>query len=188
MKKISGKFRYIAVAALVTAFLIFLDQLSKRIVVYYIPYPDAPTYDVIPYLFNVTHVRNTGAAFSFGADSAIAMPIFIAVTAVCLVVLAFAIAKWGKRSKLLLSALCLIFAGSAGNLIDRLTNFGADGKRYVVDFIRFTFWPQFATFNFADVCVCVGAVLFLIYVLFFEGRKEKREKKKDLAKGDGGNA
>ena len=117
-------------------------------------------------------MRNTGAAFSFGANTSWAMPVFIVMTFVCLAVIIFALVKWGNRSKLLFASLCVIFAGAAGNLIDRLTNFDEAGRRYVVDFIRFTFWPEFACFNFADICVCVGAVRFLIYFLFFEGKKK----------------
>ena len=174
MKKISNKYRHLVIAALIAAVLIFVDQLSKRIIVATIPYSPygSEVYYVIPYLFNVTHVRNTGAAFSFGANTSWAMPVFIVMTFVCLAVIIFALVKWGSRSKLLFASLCVIFAGAAGNLIDRLTNFDEAGRRYVVDFIRFTFWPEFACFNFADICVCVGAVMFLIYFLFFEGKKK----------------
>ena len=177
MKKISSKYRHLVVAALIAAVLIFVDQLSKRIIVLTIPYSPygSEVYYVIPYLFNVTHVRNTGAAFSIGADSSAAMTVFIVLTFVCLAAIIFALVRWGTRSRLLFASLCVIFAGAAGNLIDRLTNIDESGRRYVVDFIRFTFWPEFACFNFADICVCVGAVMFVVYFLFIDGRIEKKK-------------
>ena len=62
-----------------------------------------------------------------------------------------------------------MFAGALGNAIDRVF-FG-----YVVDFIE-TVFMEFPVFNAADIFVCVGAALFIIYELFFE-QADKKEKK-----------
>lgn len=56
-----------------------------------------------------------------------------------------------------------------GNLIDRI----ATGV--VVDYINVLFM-NFAIFNFADICVCVGVGLLMVWVLFDSYFKEKAEK------------
>ena len=59
--------------------------------------------------------------------------------------------------------------GERGNLIDRI----ATGV--VVDYINVLFM-NFAIFNFADICVCVGVGLLMVWVLFDSYFKEKAEK------------
>ena len=58
----------------------------------------------------------------------------------------------------------LLIAGGLGNLIDRIVH------GFVVDFIHVLFFGY--VFNFADCCITVGAVLFVIHMLFFS-YKEK---------------
>ena len=86
-------------------------------------------------------------------------------------------AAWGMLSgkqTLLIAAtaaffsLILVVSGGIGNLIDRMA------QGYVVDFIRFAFWDRFPTFNVADIAITVGVALLLIYILFIEGKKEKK--------------
>ena len=63
----------------------------------------------------------------------------------------------------------LVISGGIGNLIDRIR------IGYVVDYIEVRLF-RFAIFNFADICVTVGIVLLLIYILFFFGKKPAGEK------------
>ena len=59
--------------------------------------------------------------------------------------------------------LALILGGTIGNFIDRLR------YSYVVDFLSFTFFcKDFAVFNVADMCITVGAILLLIYIIIFD--------------------
>jgi signal peptidase II len=53
-------------------------------------------------------------------------------------------------------AIGLILGGALGNLSDRLFR-GHHGS--VVDFITLTHWP---TFNVADSCVTIGAILLIV--------------------------
>ena len=46
-----------------------------------------------------------------------------------------------------------------------------------MDFIELLF-VNFAVFNVADICVCVGTAMLVIYILFLADRK-KEEKKVD---------
>ena len=59
----------------------------------------------------------------------------------------------------------LLMSGGIGNLIDRIAH------GFVVDYIHVLFFDY--VFNFADCCITVGAVLFVIHVLFFtrEGKE-----------------
>lgn len=109
--------------------------------------------------FNLTYVRNYGAAFSFLADSGGWQRWFftgIAVVAVGL--LSFWLAKTPKHQIWLVIGFNLILGGAAGNLYDRIA-YG-----YVVDFLDFTIpiygrWPAF---NVADMAIVVGAACVLI--------------------------
>jgi len=132
-------------------FLLFLaDQASKWAVVHLIGFQEAVT--VIPGLFSLTHVYNTGAAFSMMHDSNRFFSILSLVVFVLLIVLrrhfmGF-LMQWGW---------VLILSGILGNVTDRLL------RGHVVDFLDFQIgsyhWPAF---NVADSCICVAAGLFLI--------------------------
>ena len=173
------KYRYLFVALILIAATLLADVVSKQLVHEHIAYGDR--FPVIPYLIGFGHVHNTGAAFSFGADNPNAIYVFIALTFVCLLVLGFAIYRWGTRSRLLLVAISLIFSGALGNWIDRVR------MGEVEDFLYFDFWKSFPTFNIADSCICIGAVLFIVYILFFEEKAAKRaQAAKNAAQGDSG--
>lgn len=73
-----------------------------------------------------------------------------------------------KNNLLLSIALILIDAGSIGNLIDRA--FYNEG---VIDFLHLEF-IDFPTFNFADSCLTCGAIVLMVYVLFFYKEPDKK--------------
>ena len=70
------------------------------------------------------------------------------------------------------AALLLILAGGVGNLIDRVLN----GE--VVDYINLLFM-QFAVFNFADICVCVGVGLWVLVIFLEELHAENGQSPKE---------
>ena len=69
-------------------------------------------------------------------------------------------------------SLLLILAGGIGNLIDRVLN----GE--VVDYINLLFM-QFAVFNFADICVCVGVGLWVLVIFLEELHAENGQSPKE---------
>ncbi|PTQ67676.1 signal peptidase II [Pseudomonas sp. GV071] len=111
---------------------------------------------VIPDLFSWTLAYNTGAAFSFLADSSGWQRWLFALIAI---VVSATLVVWLKRLKAdetwLAIALALVLGGALGNLYDRIV------LGHVIDFI-FVHWKdvwRFPAFNIADSAISVGAVL-----------------------------
>jgi len=130
-------------------------------------------YEKIPLnsFINLTHHRNTGAAFSFLADAGGWQRWFFVLLATA-VSGAIGVWLWRIRNEgqaLLAAGLALVLGGAIGNLIDRIA-FG-----YVTDFIQVWFgnWA-FPSFNIADAGISVGAALLIIDALFFSGREETK--------------
>ncbi len=159
--------RRFAVWMAVAMLVVVADQLTKLAVIHYID-----LYDRVPLasFINLTHQRNTGAAFSFLADAGGWQRWFFTILA--LLVSAF-ILRWLWRARRdaplpLAAGLSLVLGGAVGNLIDRLMH------GYVTDFIQVWFgdWA-FPSFNIADSAITVGAALLIVDSLFFSGRTDK---------------
>ena len=130
----------------------------------------------IPYLFNIIVVHNEGAAWGILSGNQIGL--------IILSILLFAFLVWyfvkeKKKSWLLVVSMAFIYGGCIGNLFDRIV-FG-----YVRDFIQFAFWQSFPIFNFADVFLTVGVILFAIYLIIFLVKKEKSEDTEVVRAGTG---
>lgn len=131
-----------------------LDQITKIIV-------DANKMHVclIEGVLNISISYNEGASFSFLHGVPWAQTFFIVLTVVILIAgLAFLMILKPK-SKWLNASIALMFSGTIGNFIDRLS------FKCVRDFIDV---PFFANFNVADSCLCVGAFMVIVYVLFLD--------------------
>lgn len=139
---------------LVVAFFVAaLDQLTKTWITSNLGLYE--TVPVIPGLFNLTHITNTGAAFGLLAGKdAWRHTFFQIVSVLALGVLIYLYRSSASRTYSLLWGCGLIFGGACGNLIDRLRH------RYVIDFLDFyvstLHWPAF---NVADSAITVGGVL-----------------------------
>lgn len=136
-----------------------MDQLVKRIIVANLSL--AQTIPVIQDIFHITYIRNTGAAFSLMDGMQwflVLFPVLLVVAAV-----AFLLIKGKSAHPLLLVSVSMIAGGGIGNLIDRIA-YG-----YVVDFFDFRIFP---IFNVADIFVCIGCGLMILYVLFFDGKND----------------
>ncbi len=161
-QKMQQKAPAIFTCLLLLAIMVGLDQWTKWAITKNIPLDG--TVVVIPGFFELTYVRNYGAAFSSFAG--IGMWFFYILTIGAIIVMVYAFFKT-KDSKMEF-ALALILAGAVGNLIDRLL-FG-----YVRDFFRFyIFGSPFAVFNIADVCITLGFIL-LMFVMLYDDWKERK--------------
>ena len=123
---------------------------------------------VIPYLFNFKLVHNMGAAWGMLAGKQVFL---IALTFVFLAIFIFYYIKEKNKTWLLTVAFGFIFGGCIGNLYDRLF------LGFVRDFIQFDFWQSFPIFNFADIFLCIGVVLFVIYLIVYYVKLYKNNKK-----------
>lgn len=143
---------------LLAAAVCFLDQATKLWVAAILPYetffpPDA--IEVIPGLFNIVHVGNTGAAWSMfsGYSWALAIVGFAALALVYYMRRALELEK--PRLQL---AFGFIIGGVVGNLIDRVR------LGYVIDFLDFHYdGYYFPSFNVADSGITVGVALYILF-------------------------
>lgn len=143
---------------IVAAIVVILDQISKWLVVKYLPLYDRVA--LLPFL-DVTHVRNPGAAFGIFRDlpENARLILFAVVLVTAVVVILYFLNKTGPKDMLLRFSLGLILGGAIGNSIDRFR------LRYVTDFIDFHWfgdpslhWPPF---NIADSAITIGVILIL---------------------------
>jgi len=146
--------------------IILLDQFTKGAVQSNLIFGEVVP--VINGFFNITHVKNTGAAFGFmaGSSEIIRIILFLIVPVLACAWLAWLI-WWVRHQSLLLGiAYSMILAGAIGNLIDRFS------MGYVVDFLDFYYdTHHFANFNVADSSITIAAGL-LIFDFFVQMKKE----------------
>jgi signal peptidase II len=91
--------------------------------------------------------------------------------------------KYRHGSKFALTSVALILGGGIGNLIDRIR------MHEVVDYLKLEFF-DFPIFNFADICVVVGAIMFCVFVIFLD-KSNKTDSKVQVSEkkdGDSGDA
>lgn len=133
---------------------VVLDQVTKWMVVKAIPLWGAVT--VIPGFFDVSHVRNTGAAFGLFASFAAPWRTWLlngVATLVFAAVLVYAL-RTPATEKRVQTGLALILGGAVGNLIDRVT------QGFVTDFLHvYVGKHQWPDFNAADSAISIGVVL-----------------------------
>ena len=144
---------------LISAFVILADRLSKNWIIAHI----RPGYSIpiIPGVFRLSHVLNTGAAFSLLENAPpnavrIGLIAFSVVAAIIVFVLLWRV---GRTLTLTSVALALILGGALGNLYDRIR------FHHVVDFLAVKIvhynWPDF---NVADSSIVIGACLLLLEI------------------------
>lgn len=143
--------------------IVALDQIAKILVTAFLDKTDSIC--VIPYLFDFVYVENTGAAFSILSGRTG----FLGIISVlfCIGVPVYWL-KVKPKHKLMKTSLTLLFAGALGNAIDRIF------RGFVVDFISASFM-EFPVFNVADISIVFGAILLVVYVMFYE--KEEKDGK-----------
>lgn len=186
--------------------LYILDQLTKAWTVSNFAPPwshDAHQWQIIPDWFHWIRVHNQGVAFGLGNGTSWAPVVFLIVPIIALVLIRVFWKKGAFDHIISRIAVALLLCGIFGNLTDRLvqgflleevkggTFWERLSEGYVVDFIsvRLPFYDKIVpasggwwpTFNVADSCICIAAVL-----LFIGGVKD--EKAKELAKNENAKA
>ena len=152
MKSQGYSFQLVVAAVIVAA-----DQLTKLIIRREFQLFDSV--EVIPNLFSLTRIHNTGAAF--GLLDTVDLPFKTALLALvstgALAGLAVFAASLPAMHRLARVGVALVVGGAAGNLIDRLW------LGYVVDFVD-VYWRgwHFWAFNVADAAISVGMALIIL--------------------------
>ncbi len=173
-----------------------LDQITKFWTITTFPPPwHAPGkyIAVIEDVFHLLRVHNQGVAFGFGNGTAWAPVVFLIVPIIALTMIRIFWKKGVFQHPVSIIAVALLLCGIFGNLTDRLVQGflledfkGASfwerlSQGYVVDFIAVKlplydklvpssggWWP---TFNVADSCICIAAVMLFIGGLLEEAQK-----------------
>lgn len=148
-----------------TALVLVLDQAGKLWVDHVFRLHES--LELTPF-FNLTYLRNTGAAFSFLGDAGGWQRwLFMGLAFAASVLLGWWLWTLQRGQRMEAAGIALILGGAIGNLIDR-TLYG-----YVIDFFDFHVgtW-HFAAFNVADSAITVGVGLLLLDSLPNRGNRE----------------
>jgi len=154
-----------------TVLILLLDQGTKSLVNQSLRlYQSVP---VIDGFFNLTHIRNTGAAFGFlaGEQGGVGSYVLMAFSVFAIGFIVVLLRRLPENETSLIVSLTFILAGALGNLADRLL-YGE-----VVDFLdvywRGYHWPAF---NVADSFICIGVGMSLLILMSRKGNDpfEKR--------------
>ncbi|EGO8417814.1 signal peptidase II [Enterococcus faecalis] len=148
--------RLLVVYFLISALLVGLDQWSKYLTVQNISLGE--TKEFIPGFLSLTHLRNTGAAWSLLEGK---MIFFYVITVIVSVVIIYLFIKNYKKSIWYSVGLSFVLAGAIGNFIDRVR------LGYVVDMLQ-TDFMNFPIFNVADNTLVVGVICIFIYLILDE--------------------
>ena len=160
----------------IAAAVVFLDLLTKHLVKSSEFLVNGGTVDIIPGVFRLKYVENSGAAMGSFAD---ARAVFMILSAVAIIgIIVFSVLY---RSRLTIpDAVCigLIIGGGIGNMYERLFNTNADGVNVVTDFLDFCMFPNLWkwVFNLADAAITCGAVMFILLFVLREIRAVRQEK------------
>ena len=157
-------------ALIVAALVVAADQITKFLIAANLT-TSTPAIPVLGGLFNIQYTTNSGAAWSIMANKTW---LLVAITLLVMSVCVYMLLKKTYGSKLMFWAVSLVLAGGLGNLIDRVL------RGSVIDFIEFGL-IDFPIFNVADIAVCTGAGLIILYFIvdLIRDVKEKKQKEKN---------
>lgn len=146
--------------------IILIDQLIK---IFAISITNNGSIEIIKGVLNFTYAKNTGEALKIGSDASTFLLINIIVI---FLLIRFLIVNREKVDVKASVALSFILAGGISNLIDRIF------KGEVVNFIDISSLVNFPKFNFADIYIVIGWILFAFFaaILTVEQLKERKEK------------
>lgn len=151
---------------LISCIIIVLDQVTKIYI--HSRFQLSETVIVIKDFFNLTYVRNYGAAFGFLAEShpTFREIFFLSMPPIAIIIILTILRSVKDNDFLQISALSLICGGALGNYIDRLN------YRYVIDFLDFHIFNKYSypAFNIADSAIVCGVGI-LILVMTLEKKK-----------------
>lgn len=155
------KNKKIVLMFIVILIMIIIDQLSKVIVTHLVKNPIGLGF------FIIEKVTNDGMAFGFNSGNT--KNIFMTVFVIGIII-NFIVKQISQIDNKTSMALGLILGGGLSNLIDRFIRHG------VLDYIKF---GQFFTCNIADICIFIGWIMLILFIIFFSNSEKKVSEKKE---------
>lgn len=147
----------------ISILLLVIDQVIKLIIVNNISLNSSII--IIKNFFNLTYVRNVGAAFSILSGNIV---LLIIISLVSFYLIYKYLIKNKELSKYEVIIYGALIGGLFGNLIDRIR------LGYVIDYLDFKIFNyDYPIFNFADMCIVLSVIL-----LIFSFKGEKNEDNK----------
>ena len=140
---------------IITLVFLLFDILSKAVVSRYIVLEKS--IKLINKFLYITHVRNTGAAWSMFSSKTILVLIISLVIITGIILYIQQNKPTNKKEKL---AYSMILGGALGNFINRLF------LGYVIDFIDINIF-NFPNFNIADICIVFGIFIPIALGVYF---------------------
>lgn len=144
-----SKNKLLKIVIIVIAIVIIVDQLSKFLI------EKNVTERIGTNQFAIEIVHNTGMAFGFASGNTKNIVLSILVL---FIMISFIKNQINEIDTKTLIAISLVMGGGISNLIDRFFRGG------ILDFIKVLFIPNF---NIADVCICIGWVLLVIFLILY---------------------
>jgi len=116
--------------------------------------------DILGKIFSLTYVQNRGVAFSMFSGAGW---ILILIPLIAIVIGIWYMEKHRNQHWSLYLSLSMVIGGGISNIIDRAV------LGFVTDMFDFHFWP---VFNVADIAICVGCGILIIYILKYHGKAD----------------
>lgn len=145
---------------------VVIDQVVKILVINKMALQQSIT--IINNFFNITYVRNTGAAWSILSGNVL---LLIMISVLALVTIYYYLIKDKDLNKIDIVSYSMLIGGIIGNLIDRIV-YG-----YVIDYLDFKIFNyNFPIFNIADTLIVISIIIIGISLIVGEYREQNRNK------------
>lgn len=150
----------------ISLLLIVIDQVVKIFVISKLSLQQSVT--IINHFFNITYVRNNGAAWSILSGNVL---LLIMISVIALVAIYYYLIKDKKLNKIDIISYSMLMGGIMGNLIDRVVH------GYVIDYLDFKIFNyKFPVFNIADTLIVISVIIIGISLIVGECREQNRNK------------
>jgi len=150
----------------ISLLLIVIDQIVKILVINKMALQQSII--VINNFFNITYVRNTGAAWSILSGNVL---LLIMISVLALVTIYYYLIKDKDLNKIDIVSYSMLIGGIIGNLIDRIVH------GFVIDYLDFKIFNyNFPIFNIADTLIVISIIIIGISLIVGEYREQNRNK------------
>lgn len=150
----------------ISLLLVVIDQIVKILVINKMALQQSII--VINNFFNITYVKNTGAAWSILSGNVL---LLIMISVLALVTIYYYLIKDKDLNKIDIVSYSMLIGGIIGNLIDRIVH------GYVIDYLDFKIFNyNFPIFNIADTLIVISIIIIGISLIVGEYREQNRNK------------